>query len=186
MANGQDEPQVDGGAASTADGYIWIESSELPPVPNVQLGDLDTDEGSSHQIVFEEHWSNQTNGRLVWSRRLMDWTDPTTPPKTRTKCVKYATVGPIKTCVGWKTETKWLRKTATIIVSLKTAADIKKDIDNCVKTAAIIAAIAAIKSGGTAAIAALERTFFACLQAKLGANIVSVKLNINSRWTGWQ
>lgn len=179
MADNQDTRE------STADGFIYIDPSDIPASNTVQLGDLDAEHGASHQVAFEEDWSTQTGGRTVWSRRLKDWVDPLTPPQTRTECVKYAQVGPIKTCVGWKTQTRTMRNTATVIVSLSTPADIKKDIDDCVKTAAVVAAIAALKSGGAAAIAALEKTFFACMKAKLGSNLVSVKVSITSRWSGW-
>lgn len=122
----------------------------------------------------------------VFSRLLAKWIDPLTPPKIRNKCVKYCSSGPIRFCCGWKLEKRWYYREATLIVSLKNPKDIRKDVEDCLKTAAIAAAIAAVVSGGSAAIATAEKILFGCLSSKIGSELVSVRISIDGYWGNWE
>ena len=142
--------------------------------------------GTHHVEFSTAEYSTQSGAASSFTRKLGSWTDPLTPPKTRTKCVKYASWPGGKTCIGWKTQTKWMKTEATLIVQLKSPKQIKQQIEECMKTAAIGAAIAGIITGGSAAAVALEKLFFACLTAKLGDEIVSVRIHVRGRWSSWR
>lgn len=122
---------------------------------------------------------------VLYQRLLAEWTDITTPPKTRNKCVKMCRVGPVKTCCGWKLETQWLHSRATLKVVMKDSSDIGTAVETCVVGAAIAAAVAAIISGGSAAATVAEQLFFACLTAKLGDSVVSVNIELTTAWGEW-
>ena len=179
------EDEIKEKTSAALDGGIYIEASNIPTQTSTPAPEGITEADETHSVEILENWGTQAGARSEWSRRLADWIDPTTLPKTRTKCVNYSRIGPIKTCTGWKTQTKWLRNRATLIVQLKKPDDIKKDIDECIKTAAIVAAIAAIVSKGAAAVPAAEKLFFACLKNKV-ASLVSVHIDTSSSWTKWK
>lgn len=89
-------------------------------------------------------------------------------------------------CTAWNHYKRFIENKAVLIVKLKTPADLKQDIEDCIKTAAIAGAIAAIVTqNGGAAVAVAERLFQECLEAKVGGNIVSVHISISSRWGDW-
>jgi len=50
----------------------------------------------------------------------------------------------------------------------------------------IAAAVAAIITGGAAAIALAEKLFWACLSAKLSEALVSVDIVLTSQWGDWE
>jgi thiamine phosphate synthase YjbQ (UPF0047 family) len=80
---------------------------------------------------------------------------------------------------------KWYYRRATLTVSTKTSTDIKKEVEGCIKTAAIAAAIAAIISGGTAAAVAAEKVLYSCLVSKLGDNLLNVRIGLSGKWGNW-
>lgn len=169
--------------ASNYGGAIYLDEKDIPVQIQVQ-GNDETYDGESHPFEFEADWTTQTSANATWSRRLARW-DDFSSIQTKTTCAKYAHIGGAKICVGWKTQERHIINSATLIVQLKTAEDIKKDINDCVATAVIAAAIAAIVSGGAAAAAAAEKLFFACLKAKLGEALISVRVHTSSSWSKW-
>lgn len=166
------------------DGQIYFNESDIP-VGKEDLnfeGIFESDE--SHPVEIES-LNAEIIQSVIYTRKLASWKDLTTPPKTRMKCVKTCRVGPIKTCCGWKVQYKWYYRTATLIVSTKIPKDIKKEVEDCIKTAIVASAITAIVSGGTAAIAAAEKAFYGCLLTKLGDDLVNVKIDLRGTWGDW-
>jgi hypothetical protein len=124
------------------------------------LGDFadDTDGQIAAQEDSERPWDEgvasqidaQVSDGTLYERVLLRTKDPTTPPHTRTKCVKKMHYPGGWTCIGWKMEFQWFWFEAKLIVSTKTSVDIQKAVEDCLKQGAIAAAIAAIVSGGSA------------------------------------
>lgn len=165
------------------DGEIYFSARDIPADRDVP-DDQTTEEGESHFVRIDPSSREATSGP-IYERKLARWKDPTTPPKTRNKCVKMCRVGPVRTCCGWKLETRWMYRTATLQVWTKTPADVEKAIENCLGVAAIAAAVAAIITGGSAAVAIAEKLFFTCLSSKLGDLLLSVKIDTSSSWGDW-
>ena len=150
-------------------------AEELDLLSDLELGSESVDNTAPPQLKFEN--------------LLIKWVDPLTPPKLKNGCVKYCRAGPLKTCCGWKLQKKWMYRRATLVVNFKKPGNvnaIKKDIEKCIKAGAAVAAIAAIKSGGTAALSSAQATITACLSAKFTSNLASVKINSSSGWGDWE
>lgn len=165
------------------DGEIYL---ELEHLENAEIK-IEKEEfwetGDTHEVEYEIPESTESS--TIYKRKLASWKDITTLPKSRTKCVKMARVGPLKTCVGWKTQLKWYYRHAHVIVSVKSPTDIKKIVEDCIKTAAVAGAIAAIVSGGSAAAVAVEKTLAACLKIKLGSELLGVRVEFGGNWGSW-
>lgn len=167
------------------DGQIFLSENDLPSQRNESPTDevvWESDETHPYEIAI----GSVSKSEVIFQRLLAKWIDPTTPPKIRNKCVKMCGTGPFTTCCGWKLQKKWYYREATLIVSTKVPDDIKKAIEGCIKVAAIAAVIAAIVSGGSAAVATAEKMLTACLTEKLGSNLASVKINLNGGWGNWE
>ena len=166
----------------------------LTEQPPVDIGTLSAGENPAGvyevgETMFdgEDNPSTSALKKEVYNRVIAKYRDPLTLPKTRTKCVKTCTSDfpPIKFCCGWKTQQKHMNVVQTLVVQLKTAQDIKKEIEECLATGVVAAAAAAIYSGGSAAIAAFEKVFFICLETKVGANLIHVQVRTKAKWSGW-
>ncbi|MCZ2130595.1 MAG: hypothetical protein LC109_10050 [Bacteroidia bacterium] len=166
------------------DGQIFLDAADLPTREASQTDEViwESDETIPYEIVTDVN----LNSEVIFERLLAKWVDPTTPPQIRNKCVKMCGAGPFRTCCGWKLQKKWYYRKATLIVSTKEPADIKKAIEGCIKVAAIAAAIAAIVSGGSAAAAVAESMLTSCLAEKLGSNLASVRISLNGGWGDWE
>lgn len=123
---------------------------------------------------------------VLYERVLLVTKDPTTLPHTRSKCVKWAQIGPIRTCVGWKVEVQWFFVRAILRVSTSVPTDIGGAVEDCLKEGAIAAAIAAILTGGTAAASAAAAAVKACLVRKLGDQILAVSIDLEHYWGDWE
>lgn len=165
------------------DGEIYLELKDLE---NSQLN-FETEEysesGDSHVVEYDIPESAESS--TIYKRKLASWKDITTLPKSRTKCVKMARAFGIKTCVGWKTQLKWYYRHAHVIVSVKSPMDVKNIVEDCIRTAAVAGAIAAIISGGSAAATAVEKTLSICLKIKLGSELVGVRVEFGGKWGSW-
>jgi len=165
-------------------GQIYLDPKSIPQEEVVNES-IVWDEKESHPFQYQILAKKNVNkGQVIFKRRLAYWKDLTTPPKTKTKCVKWCSAGPFKTCCGWKTQTKWMYRSATLVVTTNVPQDIEGAIEECIKQAAIAAAITAIITGGSAAIAAAEAAFLSCLSKKL-TDIVSLKIKTKSTWGSW-
>jgi len=167
------------------DGQIFLDEADLPSqretMPTEEVI-WESDESHPYEILIE----TDSKSEVIFQRLLAKWVDPTTPPKIRNKCVKMCGFGPLRTCCGWKLQKKWYYRKATLVVSTKEPADIKKTVEGCIKVAAIAAAIVAIVSGGSAAVATAEKMLTACLTEKLGSNLASVRISLNGGWGNWE
>jgi hypothetical protein len=125
-------------------------------------------------------------GQNAWFERvLMVTKDPTTPPHVRKKCVKWAHVGPMKTCIGWRIDYQWFYVRAVLRVGASEGTDVKDAVEECLKQGAIAALVAAILSGGTAAAGAAAEAVKICLVRKLGEKILSVSIDLEHYWGNW-
>lgn len=131
-----------------------------------------------------------------WRRKLLRTKNPlAAAPQSRTKCVKWfkTKFPPIKTCIGWKTEWRYMYTTATLVVVIADGQDIRKEVEDCLRDAAIAAAVAAIlaaiATGGAALGAAIDlfvKLFTACLAKKLGTDLVSIRIDMKNEWGDWE
>jgi len=135
--------------------------------------------------IVEEARTAQTT---LYERTLFRTKDPTSFPHTRKECVKWASSSfpPIRTCIGWKFQYRYIYITAVLRVTTSTPVNIKNSVEECLKQSAIIAAITAILSGGTAAIATAKAALKACLLTKLGSNLLTVSINLHHRRGDWE
>lgn len=174
------------------DGEIYLAPTGVPE-PSSSRDDSTTQEGyDSMENFFEDDYfldaqaDTKESGRTIYERVIAKWKDPTSPPHTRKKCVKWCRVGPVKTCCGWKLQYRWIYNTATVRVTTSTPQDIPRALNSCIQTAAVAAAIAGILSGGAAAIIVAERAFEACLVKKFGGDLLTVAIKIKSRRGDWE
>ena len=178
------------------DSYDMGGALYLDKAPAADIGTLGSGSNAADIIEIGETFSTDVAEsdakdavlkKDVYRRVIAKYRDITTLPKTRTKCVKTCSSDfpPIKFCCGWKTQQKHLNVVQTLVVTLKTPKDIQKDIEACLATGVVAAAAAAIISGGAAAIAAFEKVFLACIQAKVGGDILQVKVQTKAKWTKW-
>ena len=139
---------------------------------------------------------------ILYNKKLVQWTDPFTPPETRTRCIKYASGnwpwparGGWKTCVGWATDFRTMQISAYLRVTGPTniQASAQRAVQTCADAAAI-SAIAAfvgtpspeIGARAAAAYATIWPVFVGCIKTA-GAAIVGVDLLIPtvSAWSSW-
>lgn len=125
-------------------------------------------------------------------RKLAQWTDPFTLPQTRLDCVKECSITPWdKFCCGWALRKRFMQVELFVEVRTATPQDIVKPLEDCLREAAIGAALAAIVAAvftGGAAFEVAKATFISvlleCLKRKL-SNIISVQLYTTSHWGSW-
>lgn len=165
----------------TPDGEIYIAGNK-PPQPPSQSAAAEAEErewgtGVGYHVKPDD-------GGPLYERVLLKTKDPTTLPRTRSVCVKWAKPWPgSKICIGWKLQFKWFWVIATLRVSTAGPVDISKAVEECLKEAAIIAAIAAIVTGGSAAAATAASALQACLYRKLGDALLSVSVSLSHEWS---
>lgn len=122
--------------------------------------------------------------RTIYQRKLATWRDPTSI-EFKNKCVDWIVIGGFKTCRGWRQYTRIRVNTAVLTVKTATPQNLQNVIADCMRQSAVVGAVAAIVSGGTAALTAAERAFQACLAVKLGAELISVSVNVKTQKTKW-
>ncbi len=174
------------------DGMIYINGNQPPAPPssenNTTHHDSDDNLLTTYTIVNDNSTNNSDGAKSVlFDRVLVDMLDPLTPPKTRTKCVKDCSSDfpPVRFCCGWKTQFKHMYVRYTLRVSVANPMDIKKIVEECLLTGAVVAALSAFATGGSAAIPAAKSAIYACLKAKISSSLLSVEIYTNSRWGSW-
>ncbi|WP_323074080.1 hypothetical protein [Mycetohabitans endofungorum] len=134
---------------------------------------------------------------LIASRKIGQWGDPLTLPKSRSECAKWATANlpfgkKIKTCVGWKVQ--WSHLEVEGFLDFygpdDLAEDAKQAAAECAAAAiatAIGTTIATEGAGAAAAVAAAEEAFIGCMKQKVQdeAGKFSVKYRADTHWTDW-
>jgi len=161
--------------------YVYGATPPLPPAadPEDTLAEREWGTGVAYRLP-ENTRSGETT---LYERVLLRTKDPTTLPKTRSVCAKWAKPWPgSKICVGWKLQYKWFWVTATLRVTTTVPTDIGKVVEECLKEAAVIAAITAIVTGGSAAAAAAEKALEACLLRKLADKLLNVSVVLSHNW----
>lgn len=130
--------------------------------------------------------SDPVEVRGYYERILAVWKDPLTPPKTRMRCVKWAKPWPgSKICVSWAVDEQWMYVRAILGVTWPDEAAAKAATEQCLKEAAVMAALAAILSGGAAALPAFERAMTTCLVRQLNGQ-VGLSVRTQSYWGPWE
>lgn len=131
---------------------------------------------------------------LIFSQKLGEWADPTTPPQSETECNSWSSGdwpwgGGWKTCTGWAT--KWRHMEVEAFLDFTGPDNISDDARNAVSTCALVAAaaagIAAIATDGAAAAAAAQPAFIACMKVKGVEELdkYSVTFRTAAGWTDW-
>jgi hypothetical protein len=165
------------------DGVIFIENDDLKLVV-----EEDGDEWESLQPLTALATAESAAGdQILYEKKLASWKDLTTLPKTRNKCVKYfkSKFPKIKTCIGWKLETRWYYRKATLKVTTSVPTNIGDIVEDCMKEAAVVAAIAGLITGGSAAAAAAQKAFTLCIGRKIGDKLLDVDVDMSGSWGGW-
>lgn len=132
-------------------------------------------------------------GRTVLVRRLASWKDPATLPHSRMECVKWCSVTPWdKWCCGHKYQLQWMYVDLMARVTVATPQDVAAALEDCMREAAVVAALSAVLMAITAGPAAVEvarATFapvlLACLGRKL-KEIVGVDVYLSTHWGEWE
>lgn len=170
------------------EGVLYLLGNTPPPSPSEAGGDISTsDSDDDDNGTFTSYTIENKGSKVIFERVLADSLDPGTPPKTKTVCVKTcrADFPPISTCCGWKTQFKHYYNRYTLVVTLKEPKDIKKIVEDCLVTGAVVAALSAIMTNGAGAIAAGEAAIYACLETKIAEELLTVKIKRNGRWGNW-
>ena len=171
------------------DGELFLSGSNPPEPPSYDDTDIESRYkteafwGEKIRYQLERNTNSKTT---LFERVLFETKDPTSLPHTREKCVKWCNVGPIKTCCGWKIQYRWLYVTCILRVTTSTPVNIKDAVEDCLKQAGVVAAIIAIISGGTTAIAAAEAAMKACLISKIGSNLLTASINLHHDRGDWE
>ncbi|MEE9407777.1 MAG: hypothetical protein V3V28_06865 [Polaribacter sp.] len=172
------------------EGTIYV--SQKPPLPpsseNNTTHDTENNLISTYTIINDNSTNNSDGTKSVlFDRVLVDMLDPLTPPKTRTSCAKTCSskFPPVSFCCGWKTEFKHMYVRYTLRVSVTKPMDIKKSVEECLLTGAVVAALSAFATGGASAIPAAEGAIYACLKSKIASSLLSVNIYSTSRWGSW-
>lgn len=165
------------------DGTIYLNESDIP----ADLKDAPEDNMSGTTERGRRFYLERSLAptRTIYERTLARWKDPFTPPQSRAECVKWATGPGFKICIGWKVQWKWMYTTAYTRVSTADPEDIPRAINECLVTAAVAGALAAVVSGGSAAIPTFEGVLKGCLVVKL-KSLVSVATWTSSGWGDWE
>lgn len=145
---------------------------------------------SHYQKLTDLHPKNGTN-RVV--RKIAGWRDPTTPPQSKSDCVKECSVTPWdKWCCGWAVRWRYMDCELFVEVTTATPYDLVAILEDCLKEATITAAIATIVSAfmtGGGGVAAAKAAFVAalteCLRKKI-KDIINISVYESCGWTDWQ
>jgi hypothetical protein len=166
----------------TYDGEIFVDGAAPPPPPTSRTrADGEGQEWGTGVSYYLP--ATTATATVVYERVLLKMRDPTTPPKVKKTCAKWAKPWPgSKICVGWKLEYKWFNLTATLRVTTAKPVDIKSAVEDCLKEGAIIALLTGIATGGSAAAAAAAAAIEACLYRKLAANLLNVSIDLSHEW----
>lgn len=118
-------------------------------------------------------------------RSVASWLDHTSR-QSATDCVQEAIIdipfdGQIRTCTGWRTRWRCPRNEAVLVVQTLDVARANQAIGNCLLTAGVVGAVAALSTAGGAAVAAAEAAFVVCL----GDAAISSDIEIRGGWTDW-
>jgi hypothetical protein len=173
----------------TMDGQLFLSDSNPPEPPS--YADTDIETLNSSEALWGEDFRyylkrENLDENTIFERVLFKTKDPTSLPHTRKKCVKMCSAGPAKFCCGWKIQYRWLYVTGVLRVTTSAPVNIKDAVEDCLKQAGVVAAITAVVSGGTAAIAAAEAALKACLLSKLGNNLLTVSINLHHQRGDWE
>ncbi|MBG7616632.1 hypothetical protein IWC96_15255 [Brevundimonas sp. BAL450] len=171
---------------SELDGMIYL-GDQTPPLPPSMSGGAGDDDTSWDAAVMHKIDDAAAPNGVIYERVLLKTKDPTSLPHVKKTCAKW--IRPWsggKICVGWKLEYRWLYVTATLRVSTGEPVDIGAEVEACLKQGAIAMAIAAILTGGSGAPAAAAAAIKSCLAAKLGANLLSVSVDLSHHRGGWE
>jgi hypothetical protein len=174
--------------AQKVDGEIFLEESDVPPPTQRGMSGNFAPFGQERTFQFEN--SNKGIKNTIYERQIARWKDPLTLPHSRSECVKWTTGhipfdGDYKICVGWKIQWQWMYVSAFLRVTTANPQDIGHAVDECFKTAAVAAAIAAVITGGSAAVGTFESVMKGCLVAKL-PDLGSVTAYTTSAWGPWE
>lgn len=170
------------------DAVIYI-GDQAPPKTDAKAdgAGYDSAYGNANETPANAYSIRQA---LYYERELAVWKDPLTLPHSRSECVKWASGhipfdGDWKTCIGWKLQFQWLYVRAVLAVTASKPEHIDRAVEECLRTAAVAAALAAIVSGGTAAVGTFEAVMKGCLVEKL-ASSVSVTVRTPTYWGDWE
>ena len=167
------------------DGELYLEPGDEPPVYRAK-----PNEGEFEIVVLEnpDDVDKKMFGDNVFEKTLARWKDPTSPPHIKKTCSKWIKTGfpPIKICVGWTIQYRWIYRTAILRVSIPGQTDIEDIVHECLKASAVAAIIAGIASGGTGVIAAAEAALLACLKHKVVDADIGVSIRLASSRGDWE
>ena len=162
------------------DGQIFLKESAIPA--EVSAAE------SSGQRTF--HFANKPGRGTLYEREFARWLDPSTPPQSMTECVQTASGdipfdGHWETCTGWATRWKYMYTSAYLRVATSDEQDIRKAVDECFQNSAVVGAVSAVASGGSAGLAAFDAAMKVCLASKL-PTFVNLTIYTVSGWGDWQ
>jgi hypothetical protein len=175
--------------AEELDGQIFLDPNDIPE-SDIFTETRTFDEAYLDESLFrgfgQRELEEAAASTILWERKLATWKDITTPPKSKIRCVKMCPL-PFggKTCCGWKTCLKWMYRSATLTVTTNTPVNIKDAVEDCIKQAAVAAAIAALPTGGSGAAAIAQKVFYSCLIRKFGEKLINVEVRFRSVWGAW-
>lgn len=164
-------------------GEFWLKGSEVPQqkiqADSTRLGPS----GGGSWFIGN---SVSASTALDYGRALGRWIDPTTAPQSRTDCVQWASGsypwgGGWRTCTGWRTQFRYMYTTLRAHISTGVPQDISGKLDQCMNTAAVSGALAAIMTSGSAGLAAFQATLSGCLASNL-ASFVNLAVWTDSAW----
>lgn len=126
----------------------------------------------------------------VYRRRIANWRDPFTVPNSKITCLRREW----GICVEFKTEFKYLYVNLFVVVTVADVSDIQGIVENCLREAAVIAAISGILAAVTTGGAALEAAkvafitvFKACLIRRISeGELIDVRLEQETYWGEWE
>lgn len=134
-------------------------------------------------------FESNTEKTAVFEQKIASWVDPFTPPKTRTKCIKWVRIFGAKNCIGWKLEKKWMNVESRIKIYTAEPADLRKAVQEALRDGAAVAAISSIVTAATGpgSIAAAEAAFvvvfkYSLARRLLDVNILEVVVESSSYW----
>lgn len=177
-------------AVADDDGHIYLNAKDAP-----KPAKLKDPKGGEHMGDYGDYPPFQLvpgaynpKGDVVFQRAIADWLDPFTLPHSRADCSSWASGhipfdGDWKTCVGWTVHWQYHYNRLNLLVSTSAPGDISGAIDSCLQTAAVIAILAGVSTGGSAVVPSFEGAMTTCLASKL--SLISAKAWIDGYWGNW-
>lgn len=131
---------------------------------------------------------------LILKQKIGSWTDPLTPPQSRTECNSWARGdlpfgGEWKTCTGWKTEFRHMEVEAFLAVTGpdNIAEDAKNAAGVCILVGAAAAGVVGAVTDGAGAAAAAQTAFGGCMDLKGVQELdkYAITFETDGGWSDW-